>query len=333
MEANQIQQSFFQHLKNQLPPHLSLVDEVAGLLSISNDSAYRRIRGEKQISFEEIQKLCSHYKLSMDQFLHLKSDSFIFNGRITNDSDFNYNKWLDQDLQHLNAIRNAPFKHLYVLAKEIPFLYYFLVPEIFLFKSYFFTKTILLYEQMRGVKFSLEGDYEQMIEQSRKISAAYAQIPSSEIWHVENITSTLRQIEFFMQTGNFKSAKDAFCILDKMDELINHIERQAETGLKFTYNQNPSSQSVPVKMYINELIWGDNMIYIDYGSSGMTYINHSVMNFITTRDEMFNNYSKKTIETVIAKSTLISEVNEKDRLMFFNRLRAKINSTRLEISK
>jgi len=39
MESTAIQQLFFQHLRGGLPGHLSLVDEVAELLNISNDSA------------------------------------------------------------------------------------------------------------------------------------------------------------------------------------------------------------------------------------------------------------------------------------------------------
>ncbi len=47
MDQPSVQQVFFQHIKSNLADHLSMVDEVAELLNISNDSAYRRIRGEK----------------------------------------------------------------------------------------------------------------------------------------------------------------------------------------------------------------------------------------------------------------------------------------------
>ena len=57
MDTISVQQKFFLEIKNQLPSHLSLVDEIADLLNISPDSAYRRIRGEKPIDFEEIKKL------------------------------------------------------------------------------------------------------------------------------------------------------------------------------------------------------------------------------------------------------------------------------------
>ena len=69
---------------------------------------------------------------------------------------------------------------------------------------------------------------------------------------------------------------------------------------------------------------GDNMQLMQLGNKYMTAINHSVLNFITTMDESFNDYSKKMLDNLAQKSTLISGVNQKERLMFFNRLRAKV---------
>src|SRR5579871_2321816 len=93
------QQVFFQHIKNNLPQHLSLVDEIADLLNISTDSAYRRIRGEKPVSFDELRTLCSHFKVSLDQLFHIQSDSFIFTGRLAKDTGNFFGDWLNDVLQ------------------------------------------------------------------------------------------------------------------------------------------------------------------------------------------------------------------------------------------
>lgn len=77
MATSQIQLQIFQHIKAKLPSHLSMVDEVAAILDVSTDSAYRRIRGEKPLSLEEIHRLCTHYSLSLDNLLNLKSDAFL----------------------------------------------------------------------------------------------------------------------------------------------------------------------------------------------------------------------------------------------------------------
>ena len=85
----------FQHLKSILPSHLSMADEVADLLEISPDSAYRRIRGEKPITLEELEKVCVHYNISLDQFLHLKTNSFLFSGILREEKERSFDDWLD----------------------------------------------------------------------------------------------------------------------------------------------------------------------------------------------------------------------------------------------
>lgn len=85
---------FFQQIRSVLPAHISFVDEVAELLNISNDSAYRRIRAEKAISFDELQVLCNHYKISLDHFLHLQSDVIIFSGNANTESESRFDDYL-----------------------------------------------------------------------------------------------------------------------------------------------------------------------------------------------------------------------------------------------
>jgi len=76
---------------------------------------------------------------------------------------------------------------------------------------------------------------------------------------------------------------------------------------------------------------GDNMQLVQLGEKQLTYINHTVINFMMTADETFNAYVKKTMEVITQKSTPISEVNEKERLMFFNRLRAKVKTAKQHV--
>ena len=51
------QAQFFQKLKPSIPGFSSLAAEVAATLQVSLDSAYRRIRGEKLLDFNEISML------------------------------------------------------------------------------------------------------------------------------------------------------------------------------------------------------------------------------------------------------------------------------------
>ena len=98
------QTSFFQHVKSQLPPHKALVDEVADVLGISNDSAYRRIRGEKAVDLNELQKLAAYFKVSLDQLLNLQSDALIFTGKPQTHSATTLEGWLTNMLGQLQLM-------------------------------------------------------------------------------------------------------------------------------------------------------------------------------------------------------------------------------------
>ena len=147
MDSTGAQQVFFNHIKGLLPPHISFVDEIAEELNISNDSAYRRIRGEKPIALEEIKKLCTKYKISLDQLLHLDSDSVIFSGKRADPENFSFENYLQDFLQQMLFIASFEQKELLILPKDIPVFHYYNFPELAAFKYFFWMKTILHYPE------------------------------------------------------------------------------------------------------------------------------------------------------------------------------------------
>lgn len=329
MESASVQQLFFQHIKGLLPPHLALVDEVAEVLNISNDSAYRRIRGEKQISFEEIQKLATHYKLSLDQFLHLQSDAIIFTGRVNQQSETRFEDYLESVYRNLSIINSFEKRHIYFLMKDIPPFVHFQVPELAKFKFYFWTRSILHYEEMQKVKFSLDDTrYDKYLELSNKVIDVYNKVPMTEIWNVESINSSIRQIDFYRDSGGYSNESDVFILYEKLEELINHIEKQAETGFRFRLGTEPSISSAPYRLFVNELITGDNTLHAEMDNIRLTFLNHSVLYFVITRDEQFNNAMFRNIDNLMKRSTLISMVGEKERAKFFKQLRDKIHASK-----
>jgi transcriptional regulator with XRE-family HTH domain/ribosomal protein S15P/S13E len=323
-EAGNTQVLFFQHIKSLLPSHVSMVDEIADILEISNDSAYRRIRGEKPISIEEMQKLAGRYRISLDQFMHLESDSFIFSGNLTSAESFNFEDWLQSVLKQMQFMNSFKKKHLYILTKDIPFFELHQLPELGAFKFFFWKKSILHYEEMKGAKFTVNDLNPAHAQMGKKIIEVYNQISSTEIWNIESINTTIRQIEFYREANVFGSAEDVQCLYNKINELLDHLEKQAELGVKFSINQQPLSNAGSYTMLVNEVILGDNTFHAILDDKKVTYLNHSVINFIMTQDETFTNYMQGALENLMKKSMQISVLAEKQRTRFFNRLRDKI---------
>jgi hypothetical protein len=143
MAVNGFQELLLNAIKLKLTKEQSLVDELAALLNISSDSAYRRIRGEKQLSLEEVIHLCTHYKISIDGLLNTPSDSFIFSGKKSRPSDFKFDEYLKAMLGNMKYMSSFKQKELYYLCKDIPIFHHYQFKDLAAFKYYFWMKTIL----------------------------------------------------------------------------------------------------------------------------------------------------------------------------------------------
>jgi hypothetical protein len=319
-----IQQLLFQQIKLLLPAHLSLVDVVAELLHLSNDSAYRRIRCEKPLTIDETVLLASRFGLSLDQFCKKDSETFLFSGKLANATDHVFERWMENTLQQLQFMNSFENKHVYYLAKDIPLMQQFLVPELMAFKSFFWRKSILHYEDLRGKKFSLQNIHPYHLELAGKIVAVYNQLPSTDIWNIESINSTIRQIEFYRAAEAFETTDDLQRLYESVLRLTNHIERQAEAGVKFTVGGEPKPGAAAFHLFNNELILGDNTVLAVLNDTKLTFLNHSVINFVGTRDERFNVHMFDAFQNLIRRSTQLSATGEKERTRFFLRIREKI---------
>ena len=121
-----------------------------------------------------------------------------------------------------------------------------------------------------------------------------------------------------------KDDKTAKKLYEAVFALIDHLEKQAELGLKFGIGQKPLSNAARYNLYSNELILGDNTLLFELDNTRVTFLNHSVINYISTRDEAFNRSMHNNLQNLIRKSIPLSVSNEKERVLFFNRVREKI---------
>jgi len=327
MVSSEIQIQFFQHLRTLLPPYKSLVDEVSDILDISNDSAYRRIRGEKYIDLDEIRKISQHFNVSLDQIFNLQSNAIVFHGKLNSYENNRFELWLEDVLKQLQLVYSHKHRHIHFLVKDMPPFYHLYHPELASFKFFFWMKSILHDENLKGVRFDLETSYyKQHHERCTKILQLYNQIPTTEIWNVEGINTSLRQIELYQEMGIIKSKTVTIRLYECMLEVIDHLEKMAEKGCKFGLNQVPNLAAPEYRLFVNEFIIGDNTFLAELDTVRITYLNHSVLYFLGSMDPNFNRAMFNNLDNLTKKSTLISNVGEKERNQFFNKLRKKVTS-------
>jgi BetR domain len=326
MEANGLQQQLFSHLKENLPPHLSLVDELCDLLDLSADSVYRRIRGEKPIALNELKRICEHYHISIDQLLQLQNESVLFDAPGMNKPPAEFAEYLKSVLMQLKYFNSFDSREMHYLCKDSTIWNFYLFPEIAAFKTFFWSKTINNEADLGNKLFSFEEfPYTDCFALGQQVLLEYNKIPCTELWNLESMHSTINQVAYYRDAGHFKTNNDFEVVLDSFLKMIDHLQLQAERGVKFMPGAADVSYKAPIHFYINELILGNNTMVISLDGKHLSMVTYSVFHYLFTKDPRFYAKVMSSFDTLLGRSTLISKTGEKDRNRFFNTMREKIN--------
>lgn len=321
-----MQQQLFRHLKESLPPHLSLVDELCQLLDLSADSVYRRIRGEKPVTLIELKQICEHYQLSLDQLLQLQNDSVLFQapGIMHRSIPFaSHMKGMLEQFKYFNSFRQG---EIYYLCKDAPFWYFYLFPAMAAFKTFFWSKTINNEPALADQSFSLkEHSFEECFTIGREILEEHSRMNTIELWNLESIHSSINQIAYYRDAGIFRDKQDLLDVVDAFMQMLDHLQAQAVRGVKFMPGAGEAAYRGPIQFYVNELILGNNTILLNLDGKKISMITYSVFSYLSTSDDRFANKAFDTFNTLLSRSTLVSRSGEKDRNRFFNTLRDKVN--------
>lgn len=307
-----IQVDFLQKIKDLLPSHISLVDELSELLNLSNDSVYRRIRGETALSLEEAFKIAEKYKISLDTFLNQKSQIqvvFEYDPIGTENQLVAYLNMILTDLQLLKEKKG----YLIYSATDLPIFYNFTHSELTAFKLYSWIRYTNHVEMPS--KFEYDIIPKELINLCKQIYHAYQVIKTSEIWTDYTIDSTLRQIEYYYDLGLFASPKDAQLIISQLQETVQIIQKQA------------SDQQSDFELYQSEVTLDNNCILSNIQGVRKVYLRHQNLNVLITQNTHFCEETENDLNTTLGKSMLVSGISERQRHQFFQKIYQKCENT------
>jgi hypothetical protein len=320
----ELQADLFKAIKAKVDPKTTFVDELACVLDVSSDSAYRRIRGEKQLTLEEVYKLTNHYQLSFDSIYQLATGSIQFTGSYVDPVSLNFNNYLSNMAKQLKYMISFKGHSLFYLCKDIPIFHHYQFKALAAFKYFFWNKTLLQTPGYNSRKLYLTDYPDETFYLGRKILELYNQMNVYEIWNIETLNSTLRQVEFYHDTNVFASKEDLLKIYQALEKLFVHLETQAQLGYTFDSADPERRKISELRMYFNEVVMGDNSLLALVGSSKIAFINHTAVNYLITTDIGFCEYQYQYYQNLMKKSTLISSVSQRERSRFFNALSKRI---------
>lgn len=323
-----LQHELFQELRNRISENQSFADTISAILEIGIDGAYRRIRGEKAITLEEARKLSDYFQISLDQVLnHGKAgDQIVFKNQVRAGEDFAFylNALLEQTLI-FNKQGNAM---VYFDAKDFAPFQLFHFDFLTRFKMFFWLKAILGYPEFTNMSFEEYQPDAEYMRTVQNIASNYCKLPSTEIWSIDTINTTIRQLEYVKYAGYCSDTKSLIKVFDEFETLVDHLRAQARHGRKFVYGTQPDELSGTFHLYYNETYLGNNTVLVTSERHQQVFMNYNVLSYMTSGNAEFCRQTKQFIDNAIQKSVLISAVGEKDRNRFFRNISMKLREAR-----
>lgn len=326
------QQALLRAIETQLPPSRSIVDTLVDTLDVSRDSVYRRLRGETMLSFKEASMLAKQFNISLNDIVKQKDDRIVFQRDAFINGIDDLGNMLDQNLDTFTSIRNSSERKLHYLAKDIPFFHIYGFPALTAFRMYVWLKSVYHINKIDERNYSMNDIPESFINTAQKIHQQYQHIPVLEIWNESTPASLLMQIDYFYEAGLFSNKEEALLVCEEFRLMVRYIYKNALNGHRINEN-GIALHNATYEMYINEVLIMDNHILSEVKGNLRYYLPYGGINYLMTTDRGLCADMKAYIHQQTTKSSLISQVSEKERNRFFIRLGRQIEQLKEKIDR
>jgi hypothetical protein len=317
----EIQKLFFEIAKSKLPSNYRLADLVCDVLNVASDSAYRRIRGEKELTLNELIALSRHFNISLDSIINSELNSILFRyiPMDSNNMD-NYYTYMD-DLSNLfESIVKSKEKEIYFMAMDIPVVHFTPFFDLMIFKIYTWFRSVNKLEITYDA-FASQLDIPRLSAVYEKIRNAYHQIPSTEIWTKNTIKPILSLLDYYSDMNCFEKKETLSCLCLQLLQLVDSIEKYTLTGKK-EYEGKTSF----LRMYLSPVDIMNDFLITKSDGINVSSIKLYTINAIFTSNEYFCLEVEKWMKATIAKSLFLSGASARERFKFFQEIKNKINN-------
>ncbi len=331
LKPDVLQQQLFDQIREILPANLSLAEEISTLLQVSPDSAYRRIRGEKSLSFAELQTLSRHFRISIDSMLKIDSGSSVCYGNWLRARGFNFRNYLNGLLEHTQRVEKAVHKMIYYEARDFLAFEFMPFSALCAFKYFYWIKTIIGHPAYARTTFEHHDLNHALGEVCPRINKAYLKIPTTEIWGPGCVANTIQQIAYYQKQGLFEKQETANLLYEQLSAMIEHFRRQAERGEKLLPNGDRCG-GAPFLLYFNEAYECNNATLIEADGLNTVFVNHCTHNMMLTHDPEMCQNTREFFEELVQRSASLNGAKNPLREQLFAALQEKVQQAQLEVA-
>ncbi len=309
MDSADIQ--FINKLKSVCDKNISFIEEIAFVLEINYDAAYRRVKGKTQISLSDAIKLSKHFKVSINQLYDLnKGASEIMISKtqeIKNVSDLE--KYFDRLSRDLSLLDNE-YSSIFYSAKDLPIFYVLQDNLLSRFKLYVWLYILDAEMPKNNIPFEEFKLPNSLIKASQNTGRLYNNIKITEQWNYGVINSILNQIKYFFEL-KLLSYKSAMIICEDLIKTMRKIEESSHLGKRFNEKQTEFN------LYYNKLLVLNNNVIVTTRDKKTLFSPYSLLQYYKIEDKNTCNAIHHFLTEQLNLSTLLSKSGAKERILFF----------------
>ena len=320
-----MQDEFITYLKTKAQDNTSFVEEIASVLDIGYDAAYRRINLKTSLSLEETVKLAKHYKISLNKLFEVGSQTTILadlSPPIHNRQGLEM--WLKQSHDSVFPLTKLKSASIIYSAKDIPLFHTLKDSFLSRYKMYVWLKDVD--PEMTRNKISFDDFIKEipdtLLENAFRLGEVYKDINITEIWNNTTINGTLQQVLYYFEAGVL-SKELALLICTDIEDVIRHVEKQA-----IQQSLIGSKNKAIYNLYINDIHTMSNTIMVKTPYQKVFFTPFTVISYFKIEHQPTCELMFEFFEKQMSISKLLVNAGEKDRSLFFNRMHQKINRLR-----
>lgn len=334
MDSNDIQKQIFDRIIASSPNPKEIKNELADLLKISKGAVYKRMNGTTTINLADLATLMRHYNFSFDDLVRPETSRISFTFPQIDRKIVSFFEYVHTFKHAVDNFAMLPDPEIYYATNEFPFFYYFLDKKLTYFKFYIYAKTVWDLESYRDRKFRISDFAEEhgvMTTLNDSLKTYFNELPNIELWNENLLKNTLNQIVYFVSTGYFELPEEAFLLCDQLEEIMHHVERMAEKGVKYMPGTEPRAEAPSFQLYYNEISHTNNMLLIKNSLQSALFTAFDNPNYIISTDTKLINYTEGWFKKILRSALPVSKDAERTRKLMFRKIHKGIDQCRAEI--
>ena len=327
-----MQKQFIKYLRDQTGDQTSFVEEIASVLDVGYDAAYRRINLKTSLSLEEAVVLARHYKISLNKLFEVGSPNMIvieLSPIINNEEGLE--KWLKQSLINLTPLTKLKGATLIYAAKDIPIFHSLKDSYLTRFKMFVWLKDVDLSLARSKVNFEdfISSVPSSLMESAYELGNVYKDINITEIWSENTMTGSFQQVLYYFESG-LLSREHALQICEDFEDVINHTEKQT-----IQQSHIGSKNKSTYHLYKSDLHPLNNTLLVKTPFQKIFFCPYTVLNYFKVEDQTTCDHIYEFLQKQMANAKLLVNTGERDRAVFFKKFhnKLKVLRDRIEIDE